>query len=120
MVDSTKIWKCLNCTEEVEDQFEVCWNCGASRTGSLSTTHSSAEDAEDRERKAFLNEKYRSKNCVRCDVVMTYAGPRGFHEGTNLGALGDLAELFVNKTKLEMYVCPNCFRVEFFVSDLNG
>jgi hypothetical protein len=34
-----------------------------------------------------------------------------------LGALGDLAELFVARTTLEMYVCPNCLRVEFFVSD---
>ena len=22
------MWKCKNCKEEVEDQFDVCWNCG--------------------------------------------------------------------------------------------
>jgi hypothetical protein len=119
MVDSKKVWKCLNCTEEVEEQFDLCWNCGATGTGSLPTTSLSAQDLEDREQKSFLNKKYSSKNCVRCDVVLTYAGTREFHEGMNLGVLGDFAELFVSQTKLEMYVCPNCFRVEFFATDLN-
>jgi hypothetical protein len=26
-------WKCLKCGEEVEDQFDECWNCGAERPG---------------------------------------------------------------------------------------
>jgi len=119
MVDSKKVWKCLNCTEEVEDQFDLCWNCGATSTGRLPTTSLSPEDSEDREQKSFLNKKHSPKNCLRCDVVLTYAGTREFHEGMNMGVLGDFAELFVSHTKLEMYVCPNCFRVEFFASDLN-
>ena len=24
-------WKCAQCDEEVEGQFEACWNCGSSR-----------------------------------------------------------------------------------------
>ena len=36
-----------------------------------------------------------------------------------LGALSDFAELFVAQTKLEMYVCPKCLRVEFFVSEFD-
>jgi hypothetical protein len=24
-------WKCAQCGEEVEGQFEACWNCGSSR-----------------------------------------------------------------------------------------
>jgi hypothetical protein len=24
-------WKCPKCGEEVEDQFDVCWNCGTER-----------------------------------------------------------------------------------------
>jgi rubrerythrin len=27
-------WKCPKCGEEVEDQFDECWNCGADRPGS--------------------------------------------------------------------------------------
>jgi hypothetical protein len=26
-------WKCPKCGEEVEVQFDVCWNCGTSRPG---------------------------------------------------------------------------------------
>jgi hypothetical protein len=24
-------WRCPNCREEVEPQFELCWNCGAEK-----------------------------------------------------------------------------------------
>jgi hypothetical protein len=112
-----KVWKCLNCTEEVEDQFDVCWNCEATRAGRLPATRISLQIPEDTEQKTFLNEKFRSKYCVRCNIQLTYAGRKEFHEGMKLGALGDFAELFVNQTKLEMYVCTNCFRVEFFLSN---
>ena len=44
---------------------------------------------------------------------MTYAGRRDFHEVKRWGMLGDLGELFVNQTKLEMYFCPSCRHVEF-------
>ena len=117
MVDSKKVWKCLNCGEEVPDPFDACWKCEASRAGRLPTINSSAQDSEDQAQKDFLNEKFRDKHCVRCDVLMTYAGSKEFHEGMKLGALGDFAELFVNQTKLEMYVCANCLRVEFFLSE---
>ena len=26
-------WKCPKCCEEVEDQFDECWNCGTARPG---------------------------------------------------------------------------------------
>src|SRR6185503_2541521 len=29
------MWKCHRCGEEVEDNFDVCWNCQAGRDGSL-------------------------------------------------------------------------------------
>jgi hypothetical protein len=114
-----EMWKCLNCAEEVEDHFEVCWNCEANRNGILPVRTSFPQDSREKEEKDFLNEKFRSKSCLRCDVVLTYAGRKDFHEGVKLGALGDLAELFIGQTKLEMYVCPGCLRVEFFMSDSN-
>jgi hypothetical protein len=27
------MWKCSNCGERVEDDFEVCWSCGTTRDG---------------------------------------------------------------------------------------
>lgn len=29
------MWTCGNCREVLEDQFDSCWNCGASREGKL-------------------------------------------------------------------------------------
>jgi len=31
------MWICKNCKEEVEDNFDVCWNCGSERSGETST-----------------------------------------------------------------------------------
>jgi phage FluMu protein Com len=53
--------------------------------------------------------------CARCEVVLTYAGTKKFHEGTRWGILGDLGELFVNKEQFAVYFCPRCGKVEFFV-----
>ena len=116
------MWTCQNCSEEVEDQFGACWNCSADRDGSLPTRGSfdeetQDEDTEDIERKAFLNEKFRPKHCLRCNVLLRHAGRKEFHEGMKLGALGDFFELLVAQTRLEMYVCPNCLHVEFFLSE---
>ncbi len=27
------VWKCKKCKEEVEDSYEICWNCGANKEG---------------------------------------------------------------------------------------
>jgi hypothetical protein len=29
------MWTCLNCSEQLDDNFEVCWNCGTSRNGKI-------------------------------------------------------------------------------------
>jgi len=41
------MWKCLKCNEKVEDQFDVCWNCGCDRSGN---------SALDQEEKSALKE----------------------------------------------------------------
>jgi Zn finger protein HypA/HybF involved in hydrogenase expression len=53
--------------------------------------------------------------CSSCAVSLTYAGTKKFHEGTRWGLLGDLGELFVNKETFDVYYCPRCGKVEFFV-----
>lgn len=113
------MWKCLNCSEAVDDRFEVCWNCEADRRGVLPNgTSSSSEANGDNDLKRFLNKKHESKNCSACQSELKFIGTKEFHEGANWGALGELGELFVGRTNLEMHVCPTCLRVEFFVSDL--
>ena len=53
--------------------------------------------------------------CTRCSVGMAYTGTKRFHEGTNWGWLGEIGEFFVKKEHFDVYVCPNCGVVEFFV-----
>jgi hypothetical protein len=53
--------------------------------------------------------------CVRCATKLDYVGTKRFHEGTRWGVLGDLGELFVNRESFDVFVCPRCGRVEFFV-----
>ena len=112
-----KIWTCLKCSEEVEEQFAVCWNCQADRNGRFPSPTLSNEDIAEARAKAFLTEKHRPKQCHRCNVTLHYAGTKDFHEGTNLGVFGQLGELLINRTRLDMQVCPQCFCVEFFLAD---
>ena len=56
--------------------------------------------------------------CPRCVVKLDYVGTKKFHEGTRWGVLGELGELFVKKENFDVYVCPRCGRVEFFVDGI--
>ena len=56
--------------------------------------------------------------CSSCKVSLAYAGTKKFHEGTRWGLLGDLGELFVNKETYDVYFCPKCGKVEFFVDGI--
>lgn len=57
----------------------------------------------------------KSLNCPSCTTRLSYAGTKRFHEGTRWGLLGDLGELFVNKETFDIYFCPSCGKVEFYV-----
>jgi hypothetical protein len=111
---SKTFWTCTNCNEEVESQFEVCWNCQRDRTGTIPPSFSSLE-IEDRAEKERLNAKEYDKYCLACQTLLEYAGTKRFHSGPSWGALGDWAELLIGQTALEMFFCPACGRVEFFM-----
>ena len=42
------MWNCAQCREEVEDNFEICWNCGTSREGMRDPSFQQAEPVEPR------------------------------------------------------------------------
>ena len=94
---------CPNCKAEIEDNFEICWNC------SYSLTENRMIDFD----KELDNP--RRIDCLRCETKLIYSGVYSFHEGKLFGVLGNFFELFVNKEKFEIYVCPKCGKVEFFV-----
>lgn len=56
--------------------------------------------------------------CTRCNVPKCFLGTRKFHEGTRWGLLGDLGELFVRREVFDVYACPACGGVEFFVDGI--
>lgn len=93
---------CPNCNAEIEDNFELCWKCNYSLS---------------EHRILDLSELYSNKkriNCLRCNVTMTYSGKYSFHEGPQIGVLGNLFEAFVNQETFDLYLCPKCGKVELF------
>lgn len=98
---------CPNCQEEVEDSFEICWNCNYSFPDGeiLKTTATDGGSTNDE----------RLIKCLRCQVDMVYSGKYEFHEGMNTGLFGNLFELFQNREAFDLYVCPQCGKVEFFI-----
>ena len=108
-------WTCLNCHEEVESRFEVCWNCQRDRTGVVPPNFLDVE-IEDRAEKTFLNARTSDKYCLACQAILEYAGITRIQPGPTGELSSDIVKLFLDvTTPLEMFFCPACGRVEFFM-----
>lgn len=104
-------WICKACNATNEGDFDICWQCGTGYDGAQ------PDSAFDRGHEAF-REPPRKLQCLRCQSPMTPGGTRQFHEGSRLAPflLGELGELLVNRESLDLYTCPGCGKVEFFLS----
>ena len=111
-METKTFWTCANCNEQVEEHFAACWNCQYNREGDMAQGLSNSEEHRET---PILTAKAPNRICLRCQTNLVYAGKKEFHEGMNWGVLGELGELLVNQTKLEMYYCPSCRHAEFFV-----
>jgi Zn finger protein HypA/HybF involved in hydrogenase expression len=94
---------CPNCNSEIEENFELCWNCN------FSITENKIIEIKD------LNNNKKDINCLRCNTPYIYSGEYKFHEGPKIGILGNLFEAFVNREAFDIYACPKCGKVEFFI-----
>lgn len=116
------MWQCSKCQENIEDSFAVCWACGTSREGIEDPSFQPVTDIGDHGREGVASRaavpSLKALTCLRCDRELTYVGTKHFHEGKRWGVLGDLGELFVNKERFDVYCCPRCGRVEFFVDGI--
>jgi hypothetical protein len=93
---------CPNCNSEIEDNFELCWNCNYSLTeGRI------IEINED-------NSRRRKIDCLRCNVPLVFSGNYKFHEGSRIGVFGNVFEAFLNRESFDLYICPKCGKVEFY------
>ena len=111
------MWLCSKCGESVEDSFDVCWKCGTSWDG-VANPKFQDETARVQEPAPVVPVAPATANpisCLRCKETLQHAGTRRFHEGTNWGVLGELGELFVKRERFDVYACPGCGHVEFFV-----
>lgn len=93
---------CPKCNAEIEENFEICWNCNYSLT-----------EEKGIEFKDNIPEA-KKINCLRCNLLMHYSGNYRFHEGAKTGVFGSLFEIFVNRESFDLYLCPKCGKVEFF------
>lgn len=92
------MWTCDKCGEQHEDQFDSCWRCAGDQASGASG----------------------NPECLRCHTRIEFLGTKEFHEGTRWGLLGELGELFVNKERFDIYACPKCGHVEFFVQGVGS
>jgi len=133
---------CPNCKSEVEDNFELCWNCQYSFTDAQVLADNEFKvvcpscNAEIDANLNFcpyckqdlsaisvvanhdISDPVAQIDCLRCKVPMSYNGNVRFHEGTRMGAFGDLFELFTNRESFDLYFCPKCGKVEFFLPQI--
>jgi len=113
---SKTFWTSTTCNEEVESQFEVCWNCQRDRTGAVPPNFSDVE-IEDRAQKTFLNARTSDKYCLACQTILTYAGTTRIQQPPTGELSSDIVELLMGLAtqQLETYYCPACGRVELFI-----
>lgn len=94
------MWSCPKCGEQHDDEFDSCWKCAGLMAPSLKPTS---------------QQQPNPLRCPRCPTALEYMGTKKFHEGARFGLLGDIGEFFVNRESFDIYMCPRCGRVEFFI-----
>ncbi len=133
------MWLCTKCREKLDDNFDVCWNCGTSKDGVEDPGFRKADDAPapaevpgvdvftairaEPDEIGVENTRVTANplHCLRCRAAMKFVGTKSFHEGFSWGGiLGDWGEFLVNQESFDAYVCTRCGRVEFFVAGIGA
>lgn len=100
---------CPKCNEEIPQEFDICWNCSYNLVS--------------KKTEGFVSDKVKSQSdrvspkemdCLRCKTTMKFEETIKLHEGSNWGIIGDLGHLFTNEKSFDIYMCPNCDKIEFF------
>ena len=100
---------CPKCKEEVPKEYGICWNCSYNFIS--------------KQVEGFVSEKIKFEsdridpkrlNCLRCRTTMRFEETIKLHEGSNWGIIGNLGHLLTNKKSFDIYLCPNCDKIEFF------
>ena len=131
---------CPNCKSEIEENFDVCWNCqynfsegrvvpktelsqlcphcnievDAAYTICPNCQHKLGPNSISTATAGYLGNL--EIECLRCRVPMFYKGNGKFREGARTGVFGNLFDLMTNRESFEVYFCPQCGKIEFFIS----
>ena len=62
----------------------------------------------------------RKRKCLRCDAPMKFGMQQKFQLGQTSFILGDWPNLLAGALELEVWFCPKCGKVEFFVPGSSG
>lgn len=105
---------CPKCNASIESESQSCSNCGYD----FRTIKYDFEKSPQSDKSSEIQTDYFKKfDCLRCKIPMDYKGNYRFHEGLRFGVLGNFFELFVNKESFDLYICPTCGKIEFFLPD---
>ena len=55
--------------------------------------------------------------CLRCGTKMNHIGTEKLQLGQTGWILGDLPNLLAGAMEVDIFSCPNCRKLEFFVAD---
>ncbi|MBT8232743.1 MAG: hypothetical protein HKO66_10735 [Saprospiraceae bacterium] len=103
---------CPKCSKEVPTEFDICWNCSYNFI-------SKNQERVVSDKIDFKLAKPKKLNCLRCKTTMTFEATIKLHEGPIRGVLFNLDHFFTKRESFDMYVCPNCDKVEFFTPSVN-
>ena len=56
-------------------------------------------------------------NCLRCGRQMRYIKREKLQLGQTGWVLGDLPNLFAGAMSVDIYTCPDCSKIEFYLAD---
>jgi len=122
---------CPNCHAELEDNFEICWKCQYSLTenkvmqvadyGLVCPACQTLADETmqfcpvcrfDLSKYQMVKKKAGDKvvECSSCKVPIFLLGKYDFQEGFDMG-------IFTNRESFNLYVCPKCRKLEFYLPD---
>ena len=123
---------CPNCNVEVLDVYEICWNCQYSFAENRIITEN--EFKENCPKCNFvlesvsetcpecgyeLNSEVPTSDddllCLRCRVAMKYMGSRTYQEDFVSGFRLDILNLFSKTDQFDLYCCPDCGKIEFYL-----
>lgn len=117
------MWQCIECSEQHDDTFDLCWNCGLSKDG----TRVDPQQVREAESQVRQPEKPAIKACPRCNAHQVMPAVRVTDEDGQYGS-GDLsvridrnpdALFFKDPEKVELVadVCGNCGFTELYVTN---